>query len=80
MFICIAGKNDIAVSILQYLIDNNNGRYKIGIVCNKNEIGKDTWQKSLRAFAQKNHIQEYVLEEIYPMENLLFCHWNLIGL
>lgn len=72
MFICIAGKNDIAVSILQYLIDNNNGRYKIGIVCNKNEIGKDTWQKSLRAFAQKNHIQEYVLEEIYPMENLLF--------
>jgi len=46
MFVCVAGKNDISVEILEYLVERQEDRYEIGVVCNKNETGKDSWQKS----------------------------------
>ena len=72
MLIVVAGKNNIAVNITQYLLDNCDERYQLGVVCNRTETGKDAWQKSLRAFAQKNHVREYELKEIYSVKDLLF--------
>lgn len=70
-FICVAGKNSIAVEILEYLL-NKNGEYELGIVCNKTETGKNSFQKSLRWFANKYGVKEYSLEDLYNIENLIF--------
>lgn len=72
MFVCIAGKNNIAVDILEYLIINCRKRYELGVVCNKNENGINGWQKSLRYFAKKYDIREYSLEELYEKRDLIF--------
>ena len=72
MFVCVAGKNDISVEILEYLVECQEDRYEIGVVCNKNETGKDSWQKSLRYHAKKMGIREYALQEIYNMQQVLF--------
>jgi methionyl-tRNA formyltransferase len=71
MFVCIAGKNDIAVAALDYLI-KLNGDYELGIVCNKTETGINGFQRSLRLFAEQNNIKEYQLEAIYEIEDLVF--------
>ena len=70
MFVCIAGKNNIAVDILEYLI-RIEGEFELGVICNKTETGKNTWQKSLRWFAQKNNIKEYSLEDVYEIDDLV---------
>ncbi|MCI9077139.1 MAG: hypothetical protein HFH10_15435 [Dorea sp.] len=70
--ICVAGKNNIAVAVLEYLVKNRRDRYELGIICNQNESGKNTWQKSLRFYARQNGISEYRLEEIYTIRNLIF--------
>lgn len=72
MFVCVAGKNNISVNALQYLMQNNNGRYELGVICNKNDLGKDGWQKSLRFFARDNEIPEFTLDEIYEKKDLIF--------
>ena len=71
MFVCVAGKNNIAVDILEYLV-NLNGKFEIGVVCNRTETGQNTWQKSLRWFAKKRHIKEYHLEDVYKIDDLVF--------
>lgn len=70
-FICIAGKNNIAVDVLKYLLKKKDV-YDLGIVCNNTETGRDSFQKSLRCFARENGVKEYDLEEIYNIENLVF--------
>ncbi len=69
--ICIAGKNDIAVNILLYCI---KFYYKCRIVCvvNMNEPGINTWQKSLKWFAEKNGVEILSLKDVYEIEDLLF--------
>lgn len=69
--ICIAGKNDIAVDILLYCL---NFYYEHRIVCitNRNEIGVNTWQKSLKWFAEKNNVEIVSLQDVYDIEDLLF--------
>lgn len=70
-FICIAGKNNIAVDVLAHII-RHYGRDNIGVVCNKNETGENTFQRSLRRYAAMEGVREYRLEEIYGIENLVF--------
>ena len=72
MFICVAGKNDIAVGILEYLIKNQNSRYELGVICNRTETGKNNWQKSLRYYAKENNIKEFFLDEVYDIPELVF--------
>ena len=72
MVVCVAGKNDIAVLALDYLLKNCKGRYELIVVCNKDETGFDSWQRSLRFFAKENHIPECRLEEIYDQNELVF--------
>lgn len=70
-FVCIAGKNDIAVNVMEYLIKNKND-YDIGVVCNKSEKGENSFQKSLRWFARKYGIKEFELEDLYDIDDLVF--------
>lgn len=70
MFICIAGKNNIAVDVLEYLISHNTGN-EIGVICNRTESGINTWQKSLRWFAEKWGIKEYSLEDLYQIDHVV---------
>lgn len=72
MLICVAGKNNIAVDVLEFLIANCTERYRLCVVCNQNETGRDSWQKSLRLCAEKNHIPEFILENLYQIEDLIF--------
>lgn len=70
-FICIAGKNNIAVDVLAYVIQHY-GKERIGIVCNRTETGENTFQRSLRRYAQSEGINEYQLSEVYEIHNLVF--------
>lgn len=72
MLICVAGKNNISVDVLEYLYLNNKERYELCVVCNKTEHGENTWQKSLRFFAEKMGIAEYSLADLYDREDLIF--------
>lgn len=72
MFVCVAGKNDISVNVLQWLIEHKGSRYELGIVCNQNETGKDSWQRSLRAYARSAGVKEYRLEEVYDIPEQVF--------
>lgn len=73
MFICIAGKNNISVDVLEYLNRRNRENlYQLGVVCNKDETGINTWQKSLRRYAKDIGVREYTLEEIYDVKEQIF--------
>jgi methionyl-tRNA formyltransferase len=70
MTICIAGKNNIAVKILEYFLENH--KYNLIVVCNKTDDGLNGWQKSLRFVANKRKIVIRQLNEIYDIPDLLF--------
>lgn len=70
-FICIAGKNNISVDILEEAI-RRYGKESICIVCNRTETGENSFQKSLRKCAIQNGIEEKKLEEVYDIDNLVF--------
>lgn len=72
LLICVAGKNNIAVDILQYLIQTKLDRYQLCVVCNRTEKGINGSQRSLRIYARDNSIPEVKLEELYGVENLIF--------
>lgn len=70
--VCVAGKNDIAVNVLEYLNSIKENRFELVVSCNKNEDGINGWQKSLRFFAQQWGIKEVTLQELYEIPNLVF--------
>jgi methionyl-tRNA formyltransferase len=62
--IVLAGKNNVAVASLNYLINDLNVKQEnIFVVCNKSENGRDGWQLSLRKRAKELGIVEITLEE-----------------
>jgi len=62
--IVLAGKNNVAVASLNYLINELNVKHEnILVVCNKSETGCDGWQLSLRKRARELGISEITLEE-----------------
>lgn len=73
MIYCIAGKNDIAVNILEYLLwAKKISRDNIVVCCNRNEIGVNSWQRSLRFAANKLGVKEVTLEDVYSISDLIF--------
>lgn len=73
MKICIAGKNNIAVDALEYLVtmagvDNKD----LMIIPNKCVLEYDTWQKSLIKAARQYDIPIVDLESLYEIEDLVF--------
>ena len=71
MVIAIAGKNNIAVNALEYLALNYS-QHKIVAVCNKDDLGVNLWQRSLRLCAKNLNIEEVTLDALYSVEDLLF--------
>ncbi len=70
--VIIAGKNDIAVDILDHILDTYGGQLNAVVVCNKTETGQDSWQKSLRLEAKRRNVPEYQLEDTYTIPNAVF--------
>ena len=69
--ICIAGKNEIAVNSLKYIVENY-GEYEIWVIPNQGDNGENSWQPSLRLEAQNMQIPIKELGEVYPVEDLIF--------
>ena len=73
MKICIAGKNNIAVEIAEFLtMECCVKKEDIIIVLNKNDNFCDKWQRSLGKYARENRLKIVTLEEVYGVEDLLF--------
>lgn len=71
--ICIAGKNNIAVDVLEYILKHGIcAKEEVVVVCNRTETGENTWQKSLRYFAGFWGVKEVSLEDVYKMKNICF--------
>lgn len=72
--LCIAGKNNIAVDVLGWVLERKEllGIDEICVICNKDDTGKNTFQKSLRYFAKRWSVKECTLEEVYLRERLVF--------
>ena len=73
MKICIAGKNDIVVNSLDFLIRNSNlPKDNIFVITNQTDEGIDGFQKSLKKYALSNQIKIVRLEEIENFDDLIF--------
>ncbi|MCX7747167.1 MAG: formyltransferase family protein [Clostridia bacterium] len=73
MKLCIAGKNNIAVNSLDYIITNRIvDRDQICAIPNNCDTGLDGWQLSLKGYCNKNNIRIVSLEEIYDNDDILF--------
>lgn len=70
--VCIAGKNDIAVHGLDYLIESGGYGNDIIVSCARTDAGVDTWQKSLRKEANYYSVPVRPLEELYGINGLIF--------
>lgn len=71
MKICIAGKNNIAVDVCRYL-ENIYGKDLLCVVPNHSDTGKDTFQRSLLAYARQRELSIVKLDELYNLNDLLF--------
>lgn len=69
--ICIAGKNNIAVDFLQYLMNIYKNDNFLCII-NKSDKGINTWQKSLLKYCKNNNIKIVNLCDVYDIDDLLF--------
>jgi len=73
MKICIAGKNQIAINAVQYLLETLNFSKEDVLICiNKSDKGIDSWQPSFKLFANKNYLKIVSLNELYDIEDLIF--------
>lgn len=70
MEIVIAGKNSIAVNVLEHLISLDN--IEVSVILNRNENFKNGFQKSLGFYAKLWNIPILKLEDVYDDKSLLF--------
>lgn len=69
--ICVAGKNEIAVNALRYLI-KYYPENKYLIIPNKTDSGFSTWQPSLRFEGLQLKVNESTLSGLYEIKDLIF--------
>lgn len=69
--ICIAGKNNIAVSVMEFCI-NNYKDYDFVAIPNDSQNYVNGWQKSFALFCKNNGIKCVTLEDVYDVDNLIF--------
>jgi methionyl-tRNA formyltransferase len=69
--ICIAGKNQIAINGLKYLIKNFKN-HNIFYLANKSDSGKDKWQPSFRKFANSINVKLITKNDLYCKKDLIF--------
>lgn len=70
--ICIAGKNEIAVRFLRYLLESGYDKTTLAVCPVESDNGIHTWQPSLRKVANELGILIVELRDLYNIENLLF--------
>jgi len=70
--ICIAGKNNIAANIAQYILDHYKDDVELIAIFNQNDEGKNNFQKSFKAFCRLKNIPEVNLSDVYLDEELIF--------
>ena len=69
--IVIAGKNDIAVQLMEWCVDRF-GTDRVVCILTRNDKGINTWQKSLKYFCEKDHVRIITMEEAYELDHLIF--------
>ena len=69
--ICIAGKNQIAINSLKYLIKNFKN-LNIFYLPNKSDSGKNNWQPSFRKFAKSIKVKLICEDDLYCIKDLIF--------
>jgi methionyl-tRNA formyltransferase len=67
--ICIAGKNQCAIDVLNYVCKNYSN-YNIVSLPNFSDNGKDGWQNSFRKFSRSKNIEITNLKKLYKIKNL----------
>lgn len=74
MKLCIAGKNSIAVDCLQTALEiqKKDPKLELCVVCNRTETGQNTWQRSLRYFAEQWGVPVCGLEDVYGEKDMTF--------
>lgn len=72
--ICIAGKNNISVNVLEYCLKAYQFERDIEIVCIpvEGDKGINSWQRSLKWYCEQHHVKIVSLAEVYEIKNLLF--------
>jgi methionyl-tRNA formyltransferase len=70
--ICIAGKNEIAVFALQWLLKKGVPVTDIVACVNKTDSGKHGWQPSYKKICERLGVRIVSLDELYSIDNLLF--------
>ena len=70
MRLILAGKNNIAVDVLDYCLKNLH--IPIQVIVNKTETFKNSWQKSFGFHARLWNVPIVELNEIYEMEEIIF--------
>ena len=78
MFVCVAGKNDISVEILEYLVECQEDRYEIGVVCNKNETERIAGRNRYGIMQKKWGSGSMRYKKYIICSRYFFYHWNLI--
>ncbi len=68
--ICIAGKNQIAINIIKYVLDKY-GKENLCVLANPSDDGVGTWQPSIRRYAINNELRLVELNEVYAMDDLV---------
>ena len=70
MNIIIAGKNNIAVDFLKYVLELKN--LNVFVILNKTDNFKNSFQKSLGFYARLWNVSIINLENSYVIENAIF--------
>ncbi|MGL5931842.1 MAG: formyltransferase family protein [Cetobacterium sp.] len=71
MKVCIAGKNNIAINIVEELLRKFELK-DIFIITNQNDLKKDTWQRSFYKYSKEKKLKIIDLTEAYEIEDLIF--------
>ncbi len=70
--ICVAGKNDIAVSCLEHLLELGVDPGRLCVVLNGGDDGRSTWQRSLAFHARMSGVAARTLDDVRKIDRLWF--------
>jgi methionyl-tRNA formyltransferase len=73
MKIAVAGKNELACRVLEYLLDSCDFTNRdICVIANKSDNGENSWQRSLKALAELREVRVLDEQDIHSIKDLLF--------
>lgn len=71
-FICIAGKNQIAIKGVELLLNRGIKKNKILACVNKTDDCKDSWQPSFKKYCLREEITIVTLDQLFLLNDLIF--------